>query len=374
MKIGFDAKRAFNNHRGLGTYSRETIRILTTLAPENQYHLFTPCVEMKFPYASQKNVTVHEPGISFLGKLFQDYWRTYRIAWKADELKLDLYHGLSHELPVGIEKTKTRTVVTMHDLLFIKQPELFSKIDCAMYQKKYLRSCKVANHIIAVSEQTKRDLLELTGTPEEKVEVVYQGCRPEFKMLVSETQKKSLKAKYRLPENFLLNVGAFETRKNQMLILKALKAGNIDMPLVIAGRRTDFMKELQQYIAKNGLHSQVRLLPDFPENELPALYQCATLFVFPSTYEGFGIPVVEAMTSGIPVIAATGSCLEESGGPDSVYVNPNDEEELAARIKELLDDEQRRNSMMVKGLGYAQRFSDRSIADNLIRIYKNLMP
>lgn len=373
MKIGFDAKRAFNNHRGLGTYSRETIRILTTLAPENQYHLFTPCVEMKFPYASQKNVTVHEPGISFLGKLFQDYWRTYRIAWKADELKLDLYHGLSHELPVGIEKTKTRTVVTMHDLLFIKQPELFSKIDCAMYQKKYLRSCKVANHIIAVSEQTKRDLLELTGTPEEKVEVVYQGCRPEFKMLVSETQKKSLKAKYRLPENFLLNVGAFETRKNQMLILKALKAGNIDMPLVIAGRRTDFMKELQQYIAKNGLHCQVRLLPDFPENELPALYQCATLFVFPSTYEGFGIPVVEAMTSGIPVIAATGSCLEESGGPDSVYVNPNDEEELAARIKELLDDEQRRNSMMVKGLGYAQRFSDRSIADNLIRIYKNLL-
>lgn len=373
MKIGFDAKRAFNNHRGLGTYSRETIRILTTLAPENQYHLFTPCVEMKFPYASQKNVTVHEPGISFLGKLFQDYWRTYRIAWKADELKLDLYHGLSHELPVGIEKTKTRTVVTMHDLLFIKQPALFSKIDCAMYQKKYLRSCKVANHIIAVSEQTKRDLLELTGTPEEKVEVVYQGCRPEFKMLVSETQKKSLKAKYRLPDNFLLNVGAFETRKNQMLILKALKAGNIDMPLVIAGRRTDFMKELQQYIAKNGLHSQVRLLPDFPENELPALYQCATLFVFPSTYEGFGIPVVEAMTSGIPVIAATGSCLEESGGPDSVYVNPNDEEELAARIKELLDDEQRRNSMMVKGLNYAQRFSDRSIADNLIRIYKNLM-
>lgn len=373
MKIGFDAKRAFNNHRGLGTYSRETIRILTTLAPENQYHLFTPCVEMKFPYASQKNVFVHEPGISFLGKLFQDYWRTYRIAWKADELKLDLYHGLSHELPVGIEKTKTRTVVTMHDLLFIKQPELFSKIDCAMYQKKYLRSCKVANHIIAVSEQTKRDMLELTKIPEEKVEVVYQGCRPEFKLLVSETQKKSLKEKYRLPENFLLNVGAFETRKNQMLILKALKAGKIDMPLVIAGRRTDYMKELQQFIAKNGLQSQVKLLPDFPENELPALYQCATLFVFPSTYEGFGIPVVEAMTSGIPVIAATGSCLEESGGPDSVYVNPNDEEELAARIKELLDDEQRRNSMMVKGLGYAQRFSDRSIADNLIRIYKNLL-
>lgn len=373
MKIGFDAKRAFNNHRGLGTYSRETLRILTTLVPENEYHLFTPCVEMSFPYASQKNVFVHEPAAFFLGKVFQDYWRTYRIAWKAESLSLDVYHGLSHELPVGIEKTKTHTVVTMHDLLFIKHPELFPKFDREMYRKKYLRSCKVADRIIAVSKQTKRDLLELTNTPEGKVEVVYQGCRPEFKRLVSETQKKSLKEKYRLPEDFLLNVGAIEPRKNQMLILKALKAGKIDMPLVIAGRKTDYMKELQQFIAKNGLQSQVMLLPDFPENELPALYQCATLFVFPSTYEGFGIPVVEALTSGIPVIAATGSCLEESGGPDSVYVSPNDEEELAARINELLANEQRRRSMMAKGLAYAQRFSDQAIADHLIRNYKSLL-
>ena len=373
MKIGFDAKRYFTNQRGLGTYSREAIRILTTLAPENEYHLFTPIAEQRDRTLLASNVHLHLPSLP-LGKLCQDFWRTYRIASKAESLGLDVYHGLSHELPYDIERHKIHTVVTMHDLLFIKKPELFPEIDRRLYRKKYLRSCKVADKVIAVSEHTKQDLLELTDTPELKIEVVYQGCSPGFKKLANETQKKSLREKYGLPERFMLNVGAFEPRKNQMLIMKALKAGKIDMPLVIAGRTTDYLKELQKHIAENGLQNQVKLLPDFPSAELPILYQCAMLFVFPSTYEGFGIPVVEALTSGIPVIAATGSCLEESGGPDSIYVNPNDEEELATRINEVLSDEQRRATMMVKGLSYTQRFSDETIAENLIRIYKSIIP
>lgn len=373
MKIGFDAKRAFNNQRGLGTYSRETIRITATCAPENQYYLFTPDVDPAIRFNRLDNQVIKLPSLS-IGSFTRTLWRTFRITSHAEKLGLDVYHGLSHELPYGIEKTKVHTVVTMHDLLFLKQPELFHAFDRKMYCKKYLRSCKVADKVITVSEHTKHDLLELTDTPESKIEVVYQGCCPQFKTLVNETRKKSLKERYNLPAQFLLNVGAFEPRKNQMLIMKALKAGKIDMPLVIAGRTTDYLKELQKHIAENGLQNQVKLLPDFPSAELPTLYQCATLFVFPSTYEGFGIPVVEALTSGIPVIAATGSCLEESGGPDSIYVNPNDEEELATRINEVLSDEQRRATMMVKGLSYTQRFSDETIAENLIRIYKSIIP
>lgn len=372
MKIGFDAKRAFTNHRGLGTYSRETIRIMASLAPENQYYLFTPDVDPSIRINRPSNVTIKLPSF-YIGSFTRALWRTFKITKEAEKLGLDIYHGLSHELPYGIEKTKTHTVVTMHDLLFLKQPELFPAFDRKMYCKKYLHSCQIADRIIAVSEHTKRDLQELVHIPEAKIEVVYQGCNPTFKKLVNETQKKSLKEKYHLPEHFLLNVGAFEPKKNQLLILKALKAGKIDMPLVIAGRKTNYMKELQQYVAKNGLLNQVMLLPDFPSTDLPALFQCATLFVFPSTYEGFGIPVVEALTSGIPVIAATGSCLEESGGPNSIYVNPNDEEELAVRINEVLSDKQKRIAMMLKGLNYTQRFSDDAIAENLIRIYKNLL-
>ena len=372
MKIGFDAKRAYNNDRGLGNYSRDTIRILASLAPENDYHLFTPCVDWGVFYVEPENAHVYYPKFCF-GKAGRAYWRTYRITPLAERLGLDIYHGLSHELPVGIEKTKMHSVVTMHDLLFLTHPELFSNFDRKRYCKKYLRSCQVADRIIAVSEHTKRDLLELTDLPESKIEVVYQGCGPKFKQLVNETEKKELREQYGLPEHYLLNIGAFEPRKNQLLILKALKAGKIDMPLVMAGRSTGHLKTLQLYVEQNGLQQQVKLLPDFPSYLLPALYQCATLFVFPSTSEGFGIPVVEALTSGVPVIAAKGSCLEESGGPGSVYVDPNSEEELAARIVELLDDEKRRASMTVAGLGYTQRFSDETIANNLIRIYKSII-
>lgn len=371
MKIGFDAKRAFNNRRGLGNYSRETIRVLSTLAPEHQYYLFTPSIHPEIGFPCPPNGIIQSTNKK--SKLAQAFWRTFDIAQEAEKLHLDIYHGLSHELPSGIEKTKVRTVLTMHDLLFIKHPEFFPPFDRMMYRKKYLKSCRIANRIIAVSEQTKRDLLELTDTEENKIEVVYQGCRPEFKVKAPEEQKQQLKKEYCLPDQFLLNVGAMEPRKNQALIVKALIAGKIDLPLVIAGQRTDYVKELQQLIGDHGLEHQVILLPDLPFSALPILYQCATVFVFPSLYEGFGIPVVEALESGVPVIAATGSCLEESGGPDSLYVTPSREDELAETIQKLLNDEAKRATMVQRGHEYAQRFSDDTICQQIISIYKNTL-
>lgn len=371
MRIGFDAKRAFNNQRGLGNYSRETLRILTTLAPDNEYHLFTPSVSAAIDFPCPSRATLHSTKRK--SKLSQSLWRSFGITKEAEQLKLDVYHGLSHELPYGIEKTQVRSIVTMHDLLFLKHPEFFPAFDRMMYRKKYLHSCQIADRVITVSEQTKRDLLELTDLQEEKVEVVYQGCRPEFKKTVDEKQRQELRTKYHLPDAFLLNVGAIEPRKNQKLICDAIAAGHIDLPLVIAGRATAFIDELRQQIHQLNLEGQVILLSDLPSDELPTLYQCATAFVFPSLYEGFGIPVIEALESGLPVIAATGSCLEESGGPDSLYVAPSDGGQWAEAILKVLDDEDLRHHMSVKGREYAQRFSDESICKQLTRIYKNLL-
>ena len=371
MKIGFDAKRAFNNQRGLGNYSRDTIRILTSLAPENQYVLFTPSIDPNIEFHCPEKATTLSSGKST--KLSQALWRTFGITKEAEKLGLDIYHGLSHELPSGIEKTNIRTVLTMHDMLFVKHPEMFPAFDRMMYRKKYLHSCHVADRIIAVSEQTKRDILEFTDMDKNNIEVVYQGCRSEFKAKVTEEQKKQLKQKYHLPDHFLLNVAAIEPRKNQMLILKALVTGKIDMPLVIAGKKTDYHKELLAYIEQHGLQSRVTVLPDIPDADLPALYQSASLFVFPSLYEGFGIPIVEALESGLPVVAATGSCLEESGGPDSIYVSPHDENELAERIRQLLDDKTKQETMIQRGHEYAKRFSDDAICQQITRIYNNLI-
>ena len=371
MKLGFDAKRAFNNGRGLGNYSRETLRILTTLSPENQYYLFTPRIDPSIGYECPPHAQLITPKVR--GIMPQSLWRTFSIAKEAQKQHLDLYHGLSHELPYGIEKTGIRTVLTMHDLMFVTHPQLFSAFDRSMYRKKYLHSCEVADKIIAVSERTKNDLLTLTKMEDRKVEVVYQGCQPRFHQALGAEEKHLFRQRYQLPEAYLLNVAAMEPRKNQLLILKAMASGSIDLPLVIAGKETAYMKTLQQYAREHGLEKRVIWLPNFPDEALPALYQSATVFVFPSLYEGFGIPIVEALVSGLPVIAATGSCLEESGGPGSLYIDPRKEDELADGITALLDDEGRRKDMIAKGLEHARQFSDSAIHQRLNNIYKNLI-
>lgn len=369
MRIGYDAKRAFNNHRGLGNYSRDTIRIVASHFPDSQLDLFTPKTDPSIRFDCPQNASIIQPKNHFMSSL----WRTFGITKEAERRHLDLYHGLSHELPVGIEKTHIPTVVTMHDLIFVRHPELYPYIDRKLYKAKYLRSCQVADRIIAVSQQTKNDLIELWNINEDKISVVYQGCHPTFCQQVSENQKQSIRKKYNLPESYLLNVGAIEPRKNQLLILKAIKAGAIDTPLVIAGRKTDYIVELQQYIEKNKLHSLVHILPNVDFNDLPALYQGASLFIYPSQYEGFGIPIVEALQSGVPVIAAKGSCLEESGGPDSRYISPNNEVELAEQIMIVSRDKELTNNMIEKGKAYAKQFSDMAIAQQLMKIYTELI-
>ena len=369
MRIGFDAKRAFNNHRGLGNYSRETIRILASHFPDLQLDLFTPKIDASIHFDCPDNATVLQPKHEFMTSL----WRTFGITREAEKRHLDLYHGLSHELPVGIEKTGIPTVVTMHDLIFVRHPELYPLIDRKLYKTKYLRSCRVADRIIAISQQTKNDLIDLWHIEAEKISVVYQGCHPAFCDQVTDSQKQSIRTKYNLPENYLLNVGTIEPRKNQLLVLEALVAGAIDTPLVIAGRKTDYITELQQYIEKHRLQKQVFILPNVDFADLPELYQNASIFIYPSQFEGFGIPIVEALQSGVPVIAAKGSCLEESGGPDSRYVSPKDAAELAEQILILERDSHLRANMIEKGKAYAKQFSDEAIANHIMQIYQSLI-
>lgn len=372
MKIGLDAKRAFNNFRGLGNYSRDTIRIISSQLPENQYFLFTPKIYPSLDFSFGGNCSVIQP-YSAGGKFFSSLWRTFGITECARKRHLDVYHGLSHELPYGIEKTRIRTIVTIHDLIFMKFPELYPLIDRTLYKMKYLRSCRIADKVVAVSEQTKQDLMELSGIEEEKIIVIYQGCSPIFRQYISDTSKENIRLKYQLPNNFVLNVGAIEKRKNQKLILDALLVCRLDFPLVIVGRETEYTNFLKEYIRKHRLEQRVTLLSNVPMRELPAIYQMASLFVYPSLSEGFGIPIIEAMQSGLPVIAATGSCLEESGGEGSLYVSPNDAYELAEQISNVLENDNLRKQMLEKNKSHLFLFSDETIAGKLKKIYNEII-
>jgi glycosyltransferase involved in cell wall biosynthesis len=373
MNIGFDAKRAFCNARGLGNYSRDVIRILSNMASENGYYLFTPKSAMVAPFDySPANCTVVEPH-TFFAKKLSSMWRTFGQASFIDPLHLDIFHGLSNELPLGINKTKARTVLTMHDVIFLKFPYLYAWIDRRLYTKKYLHSCAIADKIIAISEQTKEDLINIAHVDERKIEVVYQGCSPMFLQKVGSEEMLQVKQKYNLPAQYLLNVGAIEARKNQDLIIQALIAGKLDIPLVIVGQPTEHIHNLKTLISKAGIESKVIFLHGVGRVDLPAIYQGCSVFVFPSLYEGFGIPIIEAMNSGVPVIAAQNSGLVEAGGSAAAYIEKNDAEELAGVIDTILTDKDKRTCMVNAGYRYAATFSDANICRNLTNVYRSVL-
>jgi len=368
LKIGFDAKRAFCNQRGLGNYSRNVIRILSEQERENDYLLFTPEINkaINFPLSSQCRII----NPSRIYRTFTSAWRTFGQCKEIRAEQLDIYHGLSHELPYGIEKCNVRTVVTMHDVIFLKRPELYPFIDRLVYSKKFTRACKIADKIVAISQQTKNDLIEYLNIDARKIEVVYQGCHPDFKRRFDEAFKRGVRIKHDLPDQYLLIVCAIERRKNHELILKAMQAGIPDIPLVIIGQPTAYKNELVSLIDRYKLEKKVIFRYPVETNDLPAIYQSAALFIYPSLYEGFGIPILEAQVSGVPVITSKGGCFEEAGGDAACYVS-NDVDELAVAIRRITENSELAAQMAEKGRIHATLFSDERIAQSLMAIYEN---
>jgi glycosyltransferase involved in cell wall biosynthesis len=372
LRIGFDAKRAFLNNTGLGNYSRSVITSLASTFPENEYFLYTTKQINNSITAGMLNapgVTVRTPAIPILKSL----WRSRFVVSRLLKDKIDLYHGLSHEIPVSIQNTTIKTVVTIHDLIFLRYPQYYKAADRKIYEMKFRNACKNADKIIAISEQTKRDIIHYFGTDKAKIEVVYQSCDPSFASEHTSDHLSGIREKYHLPEIFLLNVGTIEDRKNLMLVVKALAEIPEEVKLVVIGKETPYAIKVRQYLAEHQLESRVLFLKDIPFSDLPAIYQLAKIFVYPSQFEGFGIPILEALNAGVPVIAATGSCLEEAGGASSLYVSPNDHSALAKTVHNILQDADLSNNMIAAGKLHAAQFKENAHAENLMRIYKNLL-
>ncbi len=377
MKIGFDAKRAFSNFTGLGNYSRSTIRILTEHFPTKKYLLYTAKVpdenQVRFldlPHHAQTHIRIPR---TFIGELFPSYWRSFGILKDLQSDRIDVYHGLSHELPKNIHKTPIKTVVTIHDLIFLRYPQFYKSIDRKIYERKFRYACEHADAVIAISEQTKRDIIHFFGIDEKKISVIYQSCSPIFYQSLSNIEREMVRKKYKLPSNYLLNVGTIEERKNLMTLVKALKHSKSDLPLVVVGRKTAYFDKVRQYIHEHQLTQRIHFIEKINFSDLPAIYQMASLFIYPSFFEGFGIPIIEALHSSTPVIAAKGSCLEEAGGAHSLYIHPGDEKELAEKIDAVLSTKDLRDKMIREGKDYVKKFNEGEIAEKLIKLYKKII-
>ena len=373
MRIAYDAKRAFQNSTGLGNYSRMLIRAMAGHYPDNRYFLYTPGkkhIDAAAFLLQHPDLSIRMPGGAFLPAA---YWRSKGIINDLKRDNIDLYHGLSHEIPIGIQQTGIKSVVTIHDLIFLHYPKLYPAIDRWIYRAKVKNACINADHIIAISQNTKKDILHYFDVPAEKISVIYQDCHPAFYEQPDPEALGQVKKELQLPEQFLLYVGTLEERKNALLLLQALPLLPAEIKLVLLGKSTAYVARLQDFIAKYQLNDRVVFLKNIQQNQLPLLYRLARIFLYPSRYEGFGIPVLEALNSGTPVIAASGSSLEEAGGPGSVYVHPDDEQALAAAIRELWFNSDRRDEMAEQGRAYALQFREDVIAADTNRLYTKMM-
>jgi glycosyltransferase involved in cell wall biosynthesis len=371
LRLGFDAKRAFFNRSGLGNYSRDTIRILSALHPENEYFLYSPKKPKGELFVQPGGTHLKLPEL-FLNSIFPSFWRSSGIIKDLKKDEIRLFHGLSNEIPVNIQKSGIKSVVSIHDLIFLTHPQYYKLIDRNIYRRKFLYACKNSDQIIAVSEKTKSDIIHYFGIREEKISVVYQGCNPLFYNSVGLQMKSAVTIKYELPSAYLLCVGTIEERKNQLAIVKSMQQSKIDIPLVLIGKSTPYCDEILKYLESENIRN-VKILHNVSTEDLPAVYQMASVFVYPSLVEGFGIPVIEALASKIPVITSRGGAMEEAGGPGAMYVDPENIDELAIVIQKVLQDSVTREKLIGEGAKYISRFSDSVISENLMNVYKSIL-
>ena len=370
MIIGYEAKRLYQNMSGLGNYSRNTLNILARYFPDNRYILFAP--QLSTLYTCPDCVSAITPGSRFFKK-FRFIWRSYWIPKLLKNNHIDVFHGLSNGLPVGIEKTGIPSVFTVHDLIYIRFPGYYKRIDRMLYQFFVTRSCRTATKIIAISQQTKTDLINLCGVDPKKIEVIYQSCNKQFYERVEETQKNIVRKKYALPDKFILTVGTIEQRKNQLAILEGLVKEKLEIPLVILGKPTEYKMLLDDFIKENDIRKQIIFLHNSGTEELQTIYQMAEIMVYPSFFEGFGLPVLEAQASGCPVITSNISSLPEAGGEGALYIDPANSAEIGSAIRKIMTDSKLKEELIKKGTAHSMLFSDQLVAEKLMGLYQSLV-
>ena len=282
-----------------------------------------------------------------------------------------LFHATEHLL---MPLRDVPTVLTVHDLIFHLFPEYHKPLNYWYLRWTMPLYVRRADALIAVSEATRQDLIRLYGVPPAKVRVIPEAAAPHFRPAPAEDVAR-VRSRYRLPPRFLLTVGTIEPRKNLPRLFQALARleGAKRPPLVVAGSKGWLYEETFRTVERLGLEGQVAFLGHVPEEDLPALYTAADLFVLPSLYEGFGLPVLEAMACGTPVVCSHAASLREVAGDAARYVDPRDPEAMAEVLREAWEDPDLRAALRARGLARAASFSWRRTAEETLALYDALL-
>lgn len=315
IRLGFDAKRYFHNQTGLGNYARW---LIDGLSEHSQLDL-----ALFNTTAQDHPLPIYAPAYPRLKPL----WRTLGIKQQIQAAKLQIYHGLSNEIPFGIHKLAVKSVVTIHDLINFKYPKNYNPIDRIIYAKKLSYAVNHAHRIVVPSESTKKDVLHYFKTDEEKIRVIG--------LSVKHIDQPSLVQ----PGKHILCVSSFTERKNLVNLVKAYSNVPGDTPLVIAGAMGETFGQVQALAQKD---QRIKLNNNVSSNHLKQLYEEALFCVYPSVYEGFGIPILEAFTHGKTIATSQASSMPEVGGEAAVYFDPLQKDSIATALSTLLKEEARK--------------------------------
>ncbi|MBT3647017.1 MAG: glycosyltransferase family 4 protein [Flavobacteriales bacterium] len=373
MRIGFDAKRLFLNHSGLGNYSRTMVQAVADSFSEDEFILYTPRTTANHrtsPFLTGK-FEIRTPGQ--IPSFMRSWWRSIHLGNVVKDHNIDVFHGLSNELPRSIKKGNCKSVVTIHDLIFLRFPEYYPRFDRSTYRRKVEQSLQDADAVVAISERTKQDILEYFDVDAEKLHVIYQGCDRSFHVQRTEEEIESVRQNHGINRPYLISVGTIEERKNQMELVKAFLESNLSEShdLVLVGKARKYANKISSLLSQHSNATTVKQLPNVSFKELPALLQGAELSVYPSKYEGFGLPVLESLVCGVPVIAKTGSCLEETGGDSARYYS--DPNELPKLMESVVANSTLRNEMIALGKLHAEKFDNSLMAQNYHELYESLL-
>jgi glycosyltransferase involved in cell wall biosynthesis len=366
MRIAIDTRLTYYTQGGIARTIRQLVQHLPALAPADEFILLQSRKSQEqtdFP-TNVRQRKVWTPS----------HHRLERLAWSAEILPLfpTILHTTDFIAP---HNWGWRDVVSIYDLAFLRWKEILTPASQRYYNAQIARSAQQAQQILTISQATKQDIVEFLGISPEKISVTYLAADERFCPQPAE-RIAQCKRRHQLPNAYLLYVGTFEPRKNVSGLLRAyatLLAEAGDSPqLVLAGRTGWLFEPVYAEIASLGLQKHVRFLNDFPDEDLPALYAGATIFVLMSRYEGFGLPVLEAMACGVPVVCSNVSSLPEVGGSAVCYAAPDQPEETASVLTHLLGNSQLQAQCRQAGLQRAQSFSWVQTAQQTLSVYRQV--
>lgn len=374
MRIAIDATILNRENTGTGFYIINLISGIRKINDKNnQYYIFIK-KDLVGDVLDISGDNFHVINVDFQPRFFRVLWQFVIFPFTLRRFKIDILHSPNYITPLF--KLGFKIIVTIHDLTFCLMPNKYTVTKRLFYKSLVPLFMKIADKVISVSENTKKDIINLFKIKEDKIYVTYESY-PEYYTQSFDSEKiKNTLSKYGIEKKFILFVGMIEPRKNVLSLLKAfyLIDDEIDMDLVIVGKKGWYYRDVEdffEFAQGENLKNKIKITGYVAEPDLKYFYQGASVFAYPSYYEGFGLPPLQAIACGTPVITSNASSLPEVVDDAAIKINPSNIQDLADAIKEIISNTELRNKMKEEGIKQASKFSLENFAANTIKVYEN---